>query len=648
MATVYSSTTNHWRSFLTYVVTETATTYKIEASGGFASVNWGFSLTGIDSTLSCTGMTSASGTGSVSTSTGATREVEIASVTWTFTKGTSAKSVTVACETVNDSGYMEATLTASVTLTIPALESYAVTYDANDGSGAPAAGRKYYGKTYTISTATPTRANYNFLGWSTSASATSATYEAGDSYTTNAALVLYAVWEIAYQPPTIGNLSIGRCTSSGASDDYGSYALVVFSWSCDQSAGTNKATKYTITVNGATTTVTLNATSGSVSKVVGRGALGANTMYPVEVRVFDSMGGETPASGVVPAVMFPIDFKSNGKGVSILGPAVNDGFFVDGREVYGTAVLYEGASTNGKVTLTDSAENYTYLEVFFVVGSRHTSAKVHSPNGKSVSCTIISTNESSSVCWWYVAQWAISGTSMTCTFNKTWNHGTSASSASNEVYVYRVVGYASAVESTGGGSTFYDITNSLTGCTSSNSATAIAEGGKYVATITAQDGYTLAGASYAVTMGGTDISSSYRNGTITIAEVTGDVSIIVRAVAEAVEDADVSITLAAAASLQVSSWNSAGTAASSNYVVQYDDELTLDTDGNIVFVDEKEATVRSVDVANVLIGNYILKNSNYYYIPETSEMELTSYSLYGRTNYLIHADAQQVTAVTIN
>lgn len=78
----------------------------------------------------------------------------------------------------------------------------------------------------------------------------------------------------------------------------------------------------------------------------------------------------------------------------------------------------------------------------------------------------------------------------------------------------------------------YTVTNTLTGATNSNSAGAIAEGGSYSATITASAGYTLTGATVSVTMGGTDITSTaYNNGTISIASVTGNLVIVVTAVA---------------------------------------------------------------------------------------------------------------------
>ena len=71
-----------------------------------------------------------------------------------------------------------------------------VSFDANGGSGGPGSVTGNYGSTVTIPSAEPQKDNYEFLGWSTSASATAAEYEPGDSYTINAeATTLYAVWE---------------------------------------------------------------------------------------------------------------------------------------------------------------------------------------------------------------------------------------------------------------------------------------------------------------------------------------------------------------------------------------------------------------------------------------------------------------------
>lgn len=76
-----------------------------------------------------------------------------------------------------------------------AAQTYTISYNANGGSGAPSSQTKTHGVTLTLSSTKPTRVGYEFLGWATSPTATSATYSAGGSYTSNAAATLYAVWK---------------------------------------------------------------------------------------------------------------------------------------------------------------------------------------------------------------------------------------------------------------------------------------------------------------------------------------------------------------------------------------------------------------------------------------------------------------------
>ena len=81
-----------------------------------------------------------------------------------------------------------------------AAQTYTVSYNANGGSNAPVSQTKVHGVTLTLSSTIPYRFNYEFLGWSASSSATTATYTAGGSYTDNASVTLYAVWR--YKPAT--------------------------------------------------------------------------------------------------------------------------------------------------------------------------------------------------------------------------------------------------------------------------------------------------------------------------------------------------------------------------------------------------------------------------------------------------------------
>lgn len=74
--------------------------------------------------------------------------------------------------------------------------TYTIKFDANGGTGAPTAQTKIYGEKLTLSTVTPTREGYTFIGWGDSDNPTAARYGAGSHYTYNRNDVLTAVWLI--------------------------------------------------------------------------------------------------------------------------------------------------------------------------------------------------------------------------------------------------------------------------------------------------------------------------------------------------------------------------------------------------------------------------------------------------------------------
>lgn len=94
--------------------------------------------------------------------------------------------------TANSAATLYAVWTASSTCTIA--------FNANGGSGAPSSITHIINSTTTLPSTRPTKDGCWFLGWSTSSTATSATYSAGGSYTNNsftngATITLYAVWK---------------------------------------------------------------------------------------------------------------------------------------------------------------------------------------------------------------------------------------------------------------------------------------------------------------------------------------------------------------------------------------------------------------------------------------------------------------------
>ena len=243
--------------------------------------------------------------------------------------------------------------TANASATLYAVwkaNTYTVSYNANGGAGAPGNQTKTYGVTLKLSATKPTRTNYNFLGWGTSASSTTVAYAAGANYTENTGITLYAIWQLAYTKPRISTFTADRCTSAGTASETGTYARVKFTWATDRTVSSIKIEWKTSTATSwSSTTVSASGTSGTVNQIVGSGGLNAEYEYNIQVTVVDS-GGNTSEIRNVSPMSFPIDVRHDGKGVSFGKPSTSAGvdsawpIYEQGKRVY---------SPNNKPTTAD-------------------------------------------------------------------------------------------------------------------------------------------------------------------------------------------------------------------------------------------------------------------------------------------------------
>lgn len=124
------------------------------------------------------------------------------------------------------------TSTNGATVTLYAqwkINTFAVTYNANGGSGAPSAQTKNYGTDLVLSSTQPTRTDYIFTGWNTKVDGTGVSYQPGDKYTDNKAVTLYAIWELAHKhvytssvtkQPTCTEKGIKKFTCPSCGDTY--------------------------------------------------------------------------------------------------------------------------------------------------------------------------------------------------------------------------------------------------------------------------------------------------------------------------------------------------------------------------------------------------------------------------------------------
>lgn len=248
----------------------------------------------------------------------------------------------------------------SAAISVPVKPSYTVSYNANSGSGAPAAQTKWYGESLSLSTTKPTKLGYTFKGWATNtvnAGNGVVNYSIPSSYTGNAALSLYAVWELNHVAPTISNISIERCDVNGNNDDEGTYAKVNFDWSVFISNSTryyggnsttaskpyasNTISNATVTVmvDGTTLTESFDTTT-TLPIIIGDNdhPLDTDDEYVIYISITDSPDSSissltTTASGILSRSGFPMDFNADATAVGFFraAPDNQEGMFIRGK-----------------------------------------------------------------------------------------------------------------------------------------------------------------------------------------------------------------------------------------------------------------------------------------------------------------------------
>ena len=350
---VRGNSVSKWHTRLEYTVSQGDDRVDIWVAAGPEAESNGFDITsGISTTVSVTWRGDVTGGSGFYSATGASGYTEHVSQHYSIAKDHSSYTCTITAKTVNVSGFRNGTSTASYSFTFNPKTSYAVAFDANGGSGAPSSQTKWHGETLTLSSTRPTRSNYKFLGWATSASGDVA-YQPGDSYTTNAAATLYAKWQLAYVPPTLTGLTAQRCDSAGAAQDDGAYALVTGDYAADTSADSaTTVTKATVAWRESGTTgewssadVALGAASGTLSATVGAGALDAGKGYDLTVTLVDSHGATTAGTTSVGPTLRILNVSADGTAIGFGRMAPDAGYAFAGP-----------VAIDGAVTLSEPAQ----------------------------------------------------------------------------------------------------------------------------------------------------------------------------------------------------------------------------------------------------------------------------------------------------
>ncbi len=234
-------------------------------------------------------------------------------------------------------------------------ETYTIAYSANGGSGAPSSQTKIHGTTLKLSSTVPTRAGYTFLGWSTSRTATTATYSAGDNYTTNASAILYAVWQ--KNPETVSSISVATQptkTEYYVGDSFDSAGLAI---KVVMSDGTTK----TIT-SGFTIAKPDMTTSGTKTVNVSYG--GKTTSFTINVKE----KADTPDTDVTISIQRPSTTTIRYKDGIILHANVK-GELPEGASVvwYVSNDNFEGGYLDDGMSCVFVSKNNGYTTIYAVI-----------------------------------------------------------------------------------------------------------------------------------------------------------------------------------------------------------------------------------------------------------------------------------------
>ena len=226
-----------------------------------------------------------------------------------------------------------ASYTSNSSITLYAIwkaNTYAVIYNANGGSGAPSNQTKTYGQNLTLSSTIPVLENYNFLGWGTSSSSTTVAYSPGDTYLSNSAITLYAIWELAHIAPIITNFTVDRCTSDGTISDDGTYVKIMFEFKTETALTAESVTvewkkesdeEYT---NSDPAVGNITGTGMGVVRIIGDGEFDTEYAYIIRLTIDDGIM-TTQETRSISSLAYEIDVLAGGGGVAIGRPAYRKG-----------------------------------------------------------------------------------------------------------------------------------------------------------------------------------------------------------------------------------------------------------------------------------------------------------------------------------
>lgn len=301
----------------------------------------------------------------------------IKDVDYNWDRGTSSRTLTLKATL---KPYGKSASTATLSITIPALNNYQVTFNSTGGT-ATSWPKRPYGYVGTLPSVS--RAGYAFQGWATSNGGAVA-YRGGASYTVTKNITLYAVWKATYIAPAIqGAVSGYRVSITSIEDDDGDDSTLPPA-PLETSDGINAYIRFT---TDAGTNIVYTPQSYSAQYFVGTstsgtplnltrfdngnntytyygiisGPFAVNTTYNIKVELTNATNIEasavTTAAFVLPKQVYAIDIAANSRRVAFGGVAT-DNQTDFGIESYGNIYFKRDIPTStAKVGLCYNSES---------------------------------------------------------------------------------------------------------------------------------------------------------------------------------------------------------------------------------------------------------------------------------------------------
>lgn len=338
IATAGSSGNRILRPYITYNYTNTESNYRIDWTAGVQVGNGASASSAVvNYKITCTNRTYAyegDDGGKKKTSSSLS---PLYTNYYSFSKTTSSSSQTISFKMWTSHG----STTLTLSFTVPALNTYTLSYNANGGSGAPASQTLYYNTAGTVRSATPTRSGYAFQRWASTSAGGTPTYNPNSSITITSNKTLYAVWQATYTIPKVKTITAYRVADNATGQDPqlvndGTRAYVKFTTDKGTNINSNGyLTNSTLKLNNSTASwstngpLTVNTTNSSINTYYGYidnldNDSTFNISITVTVTTTQNNSATFTAGTFISAEVYIIDISADGKRISFGHKASDD------------------------------------------------------------------------------------------------------------------------------------------------------------------------------------------------------------------------------------------------------------------------------------------------------------------------------------